>query len=287
MRNIFVLVTVVVLAVVGWQLTRKTEEAQPAQPANAEQAKTENAAPEASVSPAEAVAKSTTEQAATAAKEAVNAAADAAVPDASANTNTPTAPSNDVLTSGGIEKKDLLTENLPSDVSYGDPKAPVRITEYASLSCTHCKAFHDKVQADLQKALIDTGKVYFIYRHFPLNPPALRAAQLVECQETNMGKQKLVDTFFATQEEWAFVANEEALKQQLQKVAQKAGIQDDVFSNCITNKALEDKILGYQMRAGAELTVNGTPTIFINDKRYVGDRTAEDMMKAIEPLLKQ
>lgn len=204
-----------------------------------------------------------------------------ATPEAKAPEAKPAA--NELLSSEGLVKPELLLEKLPTDVVYGKPDAKHTIVEYASLSCTHCKAFHDTVQKELAAKYIANGDLSLVFRHFPLNPPALRAAQIVECMETNDAKQKMVDALFATQEDWAFVANENVLKVQLLKIAKAGGLSEDAFNGCFGNKALEDKILAFQLRAGQELTVNSTPSIFLDGKRFAGDRS----LKSFEDAFKQ
>src|SRR5690606_23077142 len=70
---------------------------------------------------------------------------------------------------------------LQSDHVLGEPTAPITIIEYASLTCGHCGNFHKFTFGELKKHYIDTGKVKFVYRHFPLDRFAFIAAILAEC----------------------------------------------------------------------------------------------------------
>lgn len=91
----------------------------------------------------------------------------------------------------------------PTDVAFGDPKAPSRITEYGSLSCHHCANFHEKAFTQFKKDFIDTGKVYFVFSHFPYDNPSLQAASAVSC----LPKDKRADAImrlYETQTKWAF-----------------------------------------------------------------------------------
>ncbi len=87
------------------------------------------------------------------------------------------------------------------DVVLGSDKAPVTIIEYASMTCPHCAHFSEHTFPELQKRYIDTGKVRFIFREFPLDALAAAGFMLARCA----GKDKfmpVVETLFAKQREW-------------------------------------------------------------------------------------
>src|SRR3954451_7562110 len=70
--------------------------------------------------------------------------------------------------------------SLP-DIAIGSAKAPVTITEYASMSCPHCAVFGENVFPMLRSRYIDTGKVRFVFREFPLDIKAAAASMLARC----------------------------------------------------------------------------------------------------------
>src|SRR6267154_500716 len=70
--------------------------------------------------------------------------------------------------------------SLP-DIAIGSVKAPITITEYASMSCPHCAAFGENVFPMLRTKYIDTGKVRFVFREFPLDIKAAAASMLARC----------------------------------------------------------------------------------------------------------
>ena len=75
----------------------------------------------------------------------------------------------------------LETPNPLGEISIGDANAPIKIYEYASLTCGHCATFHMEVLPDLKKQYVDKGLVQFYFRPFPLDPYAMTGAMLVQC----------------------------------------------------------------------------------------------------------
>lgn len=66
----------------------------------------------------------------------------------------------------------------------GDPEAPVTIVEYASLTCPHCARFHLDILPQVKEEWIDEGRARLVFRHFPLDGLALRAAMVAEAMPT-------------------------------------------------------------------------------------------------------
>ncbi len=178
------------------------------------------------------------------------------------------------------------------DIVLGDPKAPVTIYEYASMTCSHCAHFAKTTFPELKKRYIDTGKVRYILREFPLDPVAAAAFMLARCSAGEPNKvdankyYSVVDTFFATQETWAFVQNPKDVLPNLQKVSKQIGFTDATFDACLKNQPILDSIEKVRRRAVETLQVNSTPTFFINGKRQAGDLPIEELAKIIDPLIK-
>lgn len=183
------------------------------------------------------------------------------------------------------EKKNDLTlqDALPFDMVYGDSNAPVTIVEYASLSCSHCQHFHENIFPKIKEHYINTGKAKFIYRHFPLNAPALQAALLVECVSPQNSKQLFMDLLFKSQGDWAYT---EKFSEKLKEFWKKNGFDEKEFDTCIVNKNQENLLLFFQMRAQKEWGVRSTPTFFVGGKR-LEKRGFEDIAKAVDDLIKK
>lgn len=167
------------------------------------------------------------------------------------------------------------------DKVMGDPNAPVAMVEYASLTCPHCANFHNNILAEIKKTYIDTGKVKLVYRDFPLNEPALRAAQLARCipPQNFFG---MIDLLYRNQEDWAFVADPVA---ELGKIAGAAGIDDAKFDACLKDQAMADFIVARAQEGQEKFGVASTPHFFINGRKIVGAQPFEEFDKVIKEAL--
>ena len=167
----------------------------------------------------------------------------------------------------------------PTDIVLGDMNALTTIVEYMSLSCSHCAHFHETVLPDIQKEFITTGKVKLVLRHFPLNPPAMIGAQVVECAG-NDGKDRatLIKVLMQMQPKWAYDDN---YIKNLKQIVAADGIDSAAFDSCMKDKTLETRLLTDRKDAETKLGIDGTPAFFINGVKYDGDRNIEGFRTAI------
>ena len=171
---------------------------------------------------------------------------------------------------------DLMQAGPLGDMALGDPKAPNVMIEYASMTCTHCQRFHTEVYPKLKSQYIDTGKVYFIFRDFPLDSLARAAIIIAHCAP----KERffpLVDLMFDHQDQWAFVADP---KTALINLVKQAGFTEDSFNACLTNQQLLDGVNWVQDRAEKLFGVGSTPTFFVNGKKLTGEQTIDQLAAA-------
>jgi|UPI000684532F protein-disulfide isomerase len=165
-----------------------------------------------------------------------------------------------------------LAQAQPDDLVEGDPKAPITLIEYSSLSCPHCARFQKDVLPQIKKDFIDTGKVKLIQRDFPLNKPAVQAAQLAHCAG-QMRYFALVDVLFKTQDQWL---TEDAVEK-LAQIAATAGIDRPTFDACLANKDIEAQIVATRKAAEDAFQVNSTPTFIVNGVKREGEQSYDDM----------
>lgn len=177
----------------------------------------------------------------------------------------------------------MKVTGLP-DLVQGKADAPVTIVEYASLTCGHCANFHNTVFPKIKEKYIDTGKVRFILREFPLDNLAAAAAMLARCAGGD-ATHAMVSALFKTQEQWAFVRGNPV--PELFKLARQAGFTQERFDACLKDSKTLDTMIESRQRASEKFGVNSTPTFFINGKRMQGrSDSIEAFDRAIEPLLK-
>ncbi len=151
------------------------------------------------------------------------------------------------------------------DRTLGKSGAPVTVIEYASLGCPICAVFHQKVFPQVKKAYIDTGKVLYIYREFPIGPSPAAAAEAARCVPEKHYF-RINDKFMATKGQWNGRQPDRDL---LYKIVQDTGVKRAEFDSCMANQNIKDGIVWVKQR-GREFGVQGTPTFFINGQHVRG-----------------
>jgi protein-disulfide isomerase len=167
------------------------------------------------------------------------------------------------------------------DQALGKADAPVTVIEYASMTCSHCASFHKNTYPELKKRYIDTGKVRYILREFPLDPLSAGAFMLARCAG-NDRYFPLVETLFNQQSQWVTQKPIEPLF----AIARQAGFTQQTFDACLKGQKMLEGIEAVRNRGTEKFGVNSTPTFFINGKVFRGVMSIEDMAKEIDPLLK-
>ncbi|MDP3746420.1 MAG: DsbA family protein [Phenylobacterium sp.] len=150
------------------------------------------------------------------------------------------------------------------DMTLGDPKAPVKLVEYASLTCSHCATFNAEVFPAFKKKYIDTGKVHYTFKEF-LTPPAEVAAAgflMARCA----GKDKyfgVVDSVFNAQQEMFTTGD---MRGSLLRVAQSAGMNEQQFNACVSDEAALKALDARVTKSAREQKISATPTFVVNGK---------------------
>lgn len=165
----------------------------------------------------------------------------------------------------------------PDEMQWGNPNAPVQIVEYASLTCSHCGAFHTETWPELKKQLVDTGKVHFAFRFLPWDNLALAASKIVACGK---GEQRdvLLSAFMKTQAQW--VTAEQPLDA-LKQTALVAGMTADEAEACIKDESIHADLLKARDIATKDLGVSATPTFFVNSTKLVGAQPLSAFEKVV------
>jgi len=180
-----------------------------------------------------------------------------------------------------VSNEELMTPGPLGEKAQGDPKAPVTLIEYAAVTCPHCSDFFLHQFPEIKSKYIDTGKVHFIFREFALNALDVAGFMLARCAGDNQFS-PIVDTLFEKQREWVVQKPLEPLM----AIAKQAGFTQQSFEECLKNQKVEDGIKWVRDRAAEKFGVSGTPTFFINGKKYTGNPNAADLGKQIDSYLK-
>ncbi len=174
--------------------------------------------------------------------------------------------------------------SLP-DMALGPKDAAVTIPEYASMTCPHCARFAEDVFPKIKAEYIDTNKIRYVFREFPLDIKAAAGAMLARCiAKDDAGKYfAVIDTLFRSQDTWTGSKTTESLK----LIGKQTGLTEAEVESCLKDQALLDKIAADQKYANEILKVNSTPSFFINGDMVKGEIAFEDFKKKIDPLLKK
>ncbi len=127
---------------------------------------------------------------------------------------------------------------------------------------------------------IDSGKVRYIFREFPLNAPAYAVAMVARCAPADRFFE-IIHTYFRSQEKWL---SSQDLRGAILEMAKPFGFTEQSFEACLSNQALFEGLENVRSR-GAEFGVQATPTFFINGRKMEGALSLDDLQKAIDPLL--
>ena len=173
--------------------------------------------------------------------------------------------------------------SLP-DMALGPANASVTVTEFASMTCPHCAAFNAEVFPKIKSAYIDTGKIRYVFREFPLDIKAAAGSMLARCiAKDDAGKYfAVIDMLFKQQNDWVIKNTTETLT----RIGKQAGLSQQQVEDCLKDQALLDKIAADQKYAAEVLKVDSTPTFFVNGDKIKGETSFEEFQKKIDPLLK-
>ena len=169
------------------------------------------------------------------------------------------------------------------DRILGNVNAPVTVEEYISLTCPHCAEFYNTVLPELEKKYVDTGKVRFILRDFPLDGSALKAATIARCMPEDEFY-PFISVLYKSQSSWAVLPNPETI---LIQYAKLGGLSEDKAKACLQDTKLQDAIVAERTDASQKLNIEATPTFILNNgaEKIEGARTTADFSAVIDRLL--
>ena len=144
-------------------------------------------------------------------------------------------------------------------ISFGKPKNT--IIEYASMTCPHCSDFHGNIFPKIKEELIDTGKVKYTFRDFPLDPFAMAGTMIANCVSEDKYFD-VINVLLKTQQKWI-----EKGYQGIISIAKNFGLTLSETEQCLGNKELIKLIETNMSLASNSFGITGTPTVFVNGKK--------------------
>ncbi len=192
---------------------------------------------------------------------------------------------------------EVVNETPEGGIRMGNPDAPVKLVEYASMTCPHCKTFSDEASTPLRDNYVRSGQVSWEFRHFLLSPPDVAMSVLARCQPPSAYFRTIEQLFSQQQELMAAIDESEAQRigalspeQQIAPLARamdldtffaRRGMPEARFSACLADPQGVQRLSDGTGRAMREEQVQGTPTFFIN-----GQRQNVSDWRALEPQLR-
>jgi len=167
------------------------------------------------------------------------------------------------------------------EITLGSEQAPVTLIEYGSLTCDNCVRFHRNVFPRIRKHYINSGKVRFVYRHFPTSDAAVHGAIASQCAGEK--SYEMLDKLFSTVADWYQADNKDSIFSQH---ASSLGLNSEIYLSCINDPKHLDEITNQQHAARKEFDVTGTPTFLINGKIVGGKRSFVEIKALISEALK-
>ncbi|HEX2590921.1 MAG TPA: thioredoxin domain-containing protein [Rhizomicrobium sp.] len=186
--------------------------------------------------------------------------------------------------SGGTAASADRIELTNDDRAMGDPKAPIQFVEYAAPSCPHCAHFNETVFPFIKKNYIDTGKVYYVFRVFPIGAQDIPAEALARCfpKESYFA---FIDLLFKQQQIWDPEYGITNVQAGLVEVANIAGMPQDKAIACMGNQAEAQRVNKSAQEAIAKFNLNSTPSFVVNGSLRQVAADPESMKKLLDGLL--
>ena len=174
---------------------------------------------------------------------------------------------------------------IKENVYVGSKDAKIVVKVFSSLTCPYCADFHKKVFIKLKKEFIDSNLVRFEHHAFPLDMAALNAEKILRCTNDYKKRTALLDEIYTKQDEWAAGNDINKINLKLSNIAKNYDLNNDKINNCLVDENLENEILEVRINASKKYSIQSTPTIFINEKKYDGTNDYNLFKKEIEKLL--
>jgi len=174
-----------------------------------------------------------------------------------------------------------------SDRTLGAPKAPVTMIEYAAPQCPHCARFDMDIFPQFKRAYIDTGKIYYVFRVFPLSQVDYAVESMARCLPTDNYFQ-FIDLMFRNQPKWDPDGYDiPDVKAALVQMGRIAGMSADEVDRCISNQSEQQRIAQVAQEAQTKYNVSGTPTFVVNGQIHGPFEDYQELKDFVDPIVKK
>ena len=176
----------------------------------------------------------------------------------------------------------------PSDTSgfrgylKGSPDAPVEITEFADYQCPFCQTFATLQMPTIEERLINTGRLRWRYRDFPLQQHSFSrlAAHSAACADEQGKYWEQHKRIYEGQTEWATARDAAPI---FRRYAQAGGLDLGRYDACMKAGKYAGRIQA-SLDEGVQLGVNSTPTLLVGNKLYRGRFDSDAITKLVDSL---
>ena len=170
------------------------------------------------------------------------------------------------------------------DRSLGSPAAPILMVEYAAPTCPHCAAFDTQIFPLIKRKYIDAGKVYYVFRVFPLNSVDVAAEAMARCLPAE-NYFSFIDQLYRNQPKWDPEYGVADVRGGLVQMGATAHMSAREVDTCIADTAQQLQITKVGQDAQTKYDVNGTPSFIVNGQMRVGESTWQDWQDYLNKLL--
>ena len=179
----------------------------------------------------------------------------------------------------------ILANCDQANQSKNSSNSIVNVKVFSSLTCPHCAVFHGKIYEKLEKEYIQLGKVKFEHVSFPLDLAALNAEKILQCGGGSQINFKFLTEIYNQQNKWAAGTDINIINNSIKTIGKKFKLTENTMNECLASKDLEEKILNERIKAQKNYKISSTPTIYVNEKKYKGERDYKSFKEAIDKLL--
>lgn len=165
---------------------------------------------------------------------------------------------------------------------FGSSSAKNTVVEFADYQCPACAVFATQYESEFKSKFVDTGRVRYAYRDFPLpqHDHALLAAKAAACAATQNKFETYKAMLYRSQGQWSELSSALA-KQNFLQIADYASLEPKAFASCLDNNS-NDTAIATDEQAGREAQLEATPSFVVNGYLVSGALPPE----AFEAILK-